>query len=221
MADAYRKLKKYEPAYEVLTTAIAADTGNLILQRARLPVAIQLKRYKEVILTGEKLLNDGLDPAVIRDVAMAFFHLKKYPDAIRYFQQLESIASQSESSLYYTSLSYRHLNNYKASAEYAKRTIEESISPNVSSYYLLLGGIYESSEQFLTAIGAYKKGLTFSPNASIYYRLGLIYDLKLNQKKTAISFYRQYLNSKLDKAAEKEQIDYVKSRLESLQPPKK
>ncbi len=216
LAIAYKKLKKYEPAYRLLTIAITADTGNLILQQAKLPIAIQLKKYNEVIITGEKLLTGEADGNVVKDVGMAYYYLKNYEKAINYFKMLEIINAQNESSFYYTSLSYRNLNNFKLASEYAKKTIQEGISPYTSSYYLLLGGIYEVGDQLTSATAAYKKGLTFSANGAIYYRLGLLYDLKLNQKKSALTYYNLYLKSKPDVSTEKEQISYTKDRITAL-----
>ena len=216
LAKAYQKLKKHEPAYQILAKAIEADTGHLILQEAKLPIAIQLKKYKEVIATGEKLLTEGADGNVVKDVGMAYYYLKNYEKAIVYFKMLEVMAAQNESSLYYTSLSYRNLNKHKLAAEYAKKTIQEGISPNTSSYYLLLGGIFEVGNQFTNSAAAYKKGLTFSINNTIYYRLGLLYDLKLTLKKSALTYYKLYLKSKPDLATEKEQINYTKSRIAFL-----
>ncbi len=216
LATAYKKLKKYEPAYQLLTIAITADTGNLLLQQARLPIAIQLKKYKEVIITGEKLLTGGVEGGVIKDVGMAYFYLKNYEKAIDYFKMLEVISAQNESSLYYTSLSYRNLNNYRLATEYAKKTIEEGISLNTTSYYLLLGGIYEINNQFLSAASAYKRGLTFKENGNIYYRLGILNEFRFKQTKSALTYYKLYLKSKPDIAVEKEQIDYSKDRITAL-----
>ena len=216
LANAYRKLKNYEPAYQILTKAINADTGHLILQQAKLPIAIQLKKYKEVVTTGEKLLTGGVDGNVLKDVGMAYFYLKNYEKAIHNFKMMEVIAAQNESSLYYTSLCYRNLNNYKLATEYAKKTIKEGISPYTPNYYLLLGGIYEINNQISSAVEAYKKGLTFGSNGSIYYRLGILYDTKLNQKKSALTNYKLYLKSKPDPIVEKQEITYVKERIAAL-----
>ncbi|MGF1924185.1 MAG: tetratricopeptide repeat protein, partial [Bacteroidia bacterium] len=183
LAISYKKLKKYELGYRVLHTAFLADTGNLVLQQAILPIAIQLKRYREVIAIGEKLLTYGIDANVIKDVGMAHYYLKNYEKAIKFFKTLETVNAQNETSLYFTSLSYRNLNNLKQAVDYAKKTIQEGISPYTSSYYLLLGGIYEVGNQQLSAVAAYKKGLTYNTNSTLYYRLGLLYDLKFNQKK--------------------------------------
>ena len=216
LAIGYKKLKKYELGYDILTKAIAADTGNLVLQEARLPIAVQLKKYKEVIATGEKLLTAGADGNVIKDVGMAYYYLKNYEKAIGYFKMLEDLAAENETTLYYTSLSYRGLNQYKLATTYAKKTIQEGISPYTPSYYLLLGGIYEIDNQYTSAASAYKKGLTFGINSSLYYRLGLVYDLKLNQKKTALTNYNLYLKSKPDMKVENEQIAYAKERITAL-----
>lgn len=220
LALAYRKQKKYEPAYDILNVAIKADTGHLILQQAKLPIAIQLKKYMEVVETGEKLLTGGADGNVVKDVGMAYYYLKRYEKAISYFEMLEKMTAQNESSLYYTSLCYRNLNNYKMAAEYAKKTIDEGISKNTSSYYLLLGGIYEMNKQFISAANAYKKGLTFEENGSIYYRLGILNEFSLKQPKIALSYYKLYLKSKPDPITEKQEIAYVRDKVATFTAPK-
>ncbi len=219
LALQYKYLKVFEPAYKVLQVAILADTNNLILQQAQLPIANELKKYKEVIRVGEKLLRNGGDANVVRDVGKAYFSLKNYQKCIDLYKRLENMSMQNESILYYMSISYRELKNYEMATSYAKKTIEEGISPNVPLYYSLLGGIYEERNQNTNATAAYKKGLTFGDYNSIYYRLALLYDFKFNQPKTALSYYNQYLKSK-PTAGEKSQIDYTKTRIAEITQPK-
>ncbi|TKB99401.1 tetratricopeptide repeat protein [Pedobacter cryotolerans] len=219
LALQYKYLKVFEPAYKVLQVAILADTNNLILQQAQLPIANELKKYKEVINVGEKLLRNGGDANVVRDVGKANFSLKNYQKCIDLYKRLENMSMQNESILYYMSISYRELKNYEMATFYAKKTIEEGISPNVPLYYSLLGGIYEERNQNTNATAAYKKGLTFGDYNSIYYRLALLYDFKFNQPKTALSYYNQYLKSK-PTAGEKSQIDYTKTRIAEITQPK-
>lgn len=219
LALQYKYLKVFEPAYKVLQVAILADTNNLILQQAQLPIANELKKYKEVILVGEKLLKNGADANVVRDVGKAYFSLKNYQKCIELYKRLENMALQNESILYYMSISYRELKNYEMATSYAKKTIEEGISPNVPLYYSLLGGIYEERNQNTNATAAYKKGLTFGDYNSIYYRLALLYDLKFKQTKTALTYYNRYLKSKPSES-EKSQIDYTKTRIAEITQPK-
>ena len=212
----YRNSKDYQQAYDVLKIAITADTSNMILQQALLPIANQLKKYNEVIITGEKLLKSGADGNVVMDVGKAYFFLKNYKKALALFNMLESMSMQNESVFYYMSLCYREMKNHEMAAKYAKFTINESISPNIAAYYNLLGGIYDEKQQLNLATNAYKKGLSYSPNKNSYYRLGLLYDLKLKQPKSARTYYNLFLKSKdLDKD-DQPQVDYVRARIEEF-----
>ncbi|WP_316783040.1 hypothetical protein [Pedobacter frigiditerrae] len=216
LAQGYRDLQKWALGYQVLKVAIAADTSNLFLLQAQLPFANELKKYKEVIYVGEKLLKDGTDANVVKDVGKAYYFLKNYEKCINYYQMLEKVDKQTEMTLYMMTLSYRELKNLEMATTYAKKTIEEGISPNTSTYYSLLAALQESNGKLTTAAASYKRGLTFSENGNTYYRLGLLYDLKLKQLKNASTYYNLYLASKPDAKAEKEQIDYVTGRLADL-----
>lgn len=216
LADLYSMYQDYEKAYKTLDIAITADTDNLVLQKAKLPIANQLKKYNEVIISGEKLLKDGSDAGVLKDVAKAYYYTKKYQKAIDFFKLLESASMQNEGTLYYTSLSYRELKNYNMAAIYAKRTIEEAISPNTSSYYSLLGLIFEENSKLTNANAAYKKGLTFKANPTIYYRLAILNDTKLKKGKAALTYYDLYLKSKPDLATDKDEIKFAKDRIAQL-----
>ncbi|RZL48267.1 MAG: tetratricopeptide repeat protein [Pedobacter sp.] len=219
LALQYKGLKIYEPAYQVLQIAITADSGNFTLQRAQLPIANELKKYKEVILVGERLLKNDGDANVVKDVGRAYFSIKNYQKCIALYKLLDDMGMQNESILYYLSISYRELKNYEMAKLYAKKTIDEGISTNTSAYYSLLGGIYEEQNQNTNAGLAYKKGLTFGNNSSIYYRLGLLYDFKFKQPKMALNYYNQFLKSK-PKPNEQEQVEYAKTRIAEITQPK-
>jgi tetratricopeptide (TPR) repeat protein len=216
LAEAYKKTKKYAPAYQVLKVASKADTANFFLLEAQLPIANELKKYVEVIELGEKLIKNGGDDKVVKDVAKAYYFLKDYKKAISYFQSLEKVDMQNEMTLYMTTLSFRELKDLPMAITYAKKTIEEAISPNTSTYYSLLAGLQENNGKLLPAVASYKRGLTFSENSNIYYNLGLLYDLKLKQQKSALTYYKLYLKSDPDPKKDKEQIDYVNARLLEL-----
>lgn len=216
LAEVHAAYQQYEKAYDVLNIAIKGDSDNLVLQRAKLPIANQLKKYSEVIASGEKLLKDGADAGVIKDVAKAYYYTKKYQKAIDLFKQLEEAAMQNEATLYYTSLSYRALKNYPQAAIYTRKTIDEAISPNTSSYYSLLGMVYEESNQLALASAAYKKGLQFKATATLYYRLAVFYDTRLKQEKNALKYYNLYLKSKPSLTDDKEEIKFSKNRIVQL-----
>jgi tetratricopeptide (TPR) repeat protein len=216
LAEVQANYQQYEKAYDVLDIAIKGDSDNLVLQRAKLPIANQLKKYAEVIAAGEKLLKDGADAGVIKDVAKAYYYSKKYQKAIDLFKLLEEAAMENEATLYYTSLSYRALKNYPQAAIYTKKTIDEAISPNTSSYYSLLGLVYEENNQLPLANAAYKKGLQFKATPTLYYRLAVFYDTRLKQGKSALKYYNLYLKSKPSIMDDKEEIKFSKDRIAQL-----
>ncbi|WP_185147260.1 tetratricopeptide repeat protein [Chryseobacterium sp. KBW03] len=212
----YNGLKQYQPAYDVLKTAIASDTENFTLQQAQLSIANRLGKYTEVIETGEKLLKNHADVNVMNDMGQAYFYVKDYQKCISLYKILEEMGVQNEGILYFMALSYRELKDYNNAAIYAQKTIDEAISDHTTLYYAALAGIYEAKNQYNDAVTAYKRGLTFGTSNIIYYRLGLLYDLNLKQPKNAIIYYQMYLKNNPDQEKEKEQIAYAKGRIPNL-----
>lgn len=216
LAAVHSVYQNYDRAYEVLNVAIKADPENLVLQRTKLPIANLLKKYDEVIASGESLLKDNKDASVIKDLAKAYYYTKKYDKAVTLFRQLEEMLMQNENTLYFTTLSYRNLKNYKMATLYAKKTIDEAISPNTSSYYALLGLAYEEDEKFTLADAAYKKGLQFNSNPNLYYRLATLHDTKFKRSKSAMNYYQLYLKSKPNPKNDAEEIKFVQARIEQM-----
>lgn len=209
----YSGLKQYQPAYDILKTAIAADPENFTLQKTQLPVSNRLGKYEEVIETGEKLLKINADADIMNEMGQAYFYVKNYQRCVDIYKMLEELGMQNEGTLYYMALSYRELKDYDKAAIYAQKTIDEAISDHTTLYYAALAGIYEAKNQYNDAITAYKRGLTFGASNIIYYRLGLLYDLNLKQPKNAVTYYHLYLKNNPDQEKEKEQIAYAKDRI--------
>lgn len=219
-ASSLNLLKKNDSAYVVLQTALAADTSNMALLKAKMPVCIALDKLDETIKTGDQLMAYGDSSSyVLNNLGKAYYIKKNYQKALDKFLDIEKLQQQNESTLYYTSLCYRELNNFSKAAEYMKMTIKESISPSIAKYYKILGEIYEKNSMVKTANLAYHKSLDFENDGGVFYNLGLINDFKMNNKKEALKYYNQYLASKPDPEKMKEVIDYVKFRITELKKP--
>ncbi len=213
LAITYSKMNSNQQAFQTLKIAIEADTSNFILKQALMPIANQLEKYSDVISIGESLLKNAWDAKVAKELGKAYFFTKNYQQAIKHYKSLERVDMQNESTLYYTSLCYNALKKYDMAANYTLKTIKEGISPNIAAYYNLLASVHEAEDRFSSAVLAYQKGLTFSIGKNTYYRLGLLYDLKLKQTGKALTYYRLYLKSKDLVKEDQPQIDYVKSKL--------
>lgn len=214
LADIYTQFKDYLPAYTVLKTAIAADTANYTLQGSILYVGNQLKKYTEVVEIGNRLINSGnADDLALKDVGKAYFFLKQYNNAIKCFKMFFERGKKDEITLYYTTIAYRELGDTNNALNFVKQIFGEAISPNTATYYGLQGSIYETAKKYQSAIKAYKRGLTFESSGFLNYRLAILYDSKLNQYKTAATYYKTYLASKDLTKEDKEQVEYAKSRI--------
>lgn len=216
LAMVYNGLQRYQPAYDVLKTAISADPENFTLQQAQLPISNRLGKYEEVIETGEKLMKIHTDANVMNEMGQAYFYVKKYQQCVDIYKKLEEEGMQNEGTFYLMALSYRELKDYDRAAIYAQKTIDEAISKHTTLYYAALAGIFEAKNQYNDAITAYKRGLTFGASNIIYYRLGLLYDINLKQPKNAVTYYHLYLKNNPDQEKEKEQIAYARERITLL-----
>lgn len=217
LATSLHLFKKSDSAYTVLQPAIAADTGNMILLKAKLPICIALKKMEEAMVTGENLMAHGDSSTyVISNMGKAYFATQQYEKALKMFLYIESQQQQTEGSLYYTALCYRELKNYPQAGAYIKLSIKEGISPLTATYYKSLGEIYEKRAQIQKANQSYQKSLEFDNNGEVYYNMALLNDGNLNNKKAAVKYYQQFLSSKPDTAKYKEVIIYVQGRLKNL-----
>lgn len=143
--------------------------------------------------------------------------LKRYKEAIQTGKSLiKSGKTPAENLLHQMAISYREIKDYKSATIYLEQAIKEGISPKIASYYGLLGDSYESMKQNKEAIEIYKRGLFFENNGSLYYNIALVYEDKLNDKKSAINYYTQYLNSIKDTEKQRRHIAFIKNKIEEL-----
>ncbi len=206
-------MKKIEPAQLVLKRAIAADSTNLLLLKCLAKLTYTNDRFKETIKTCEQLKQFGENSAeVINMLATSYYILKIYDCAIEDFSLLQQ---QSERTFYLTAMSYKALEKYQLAADYFDKTLREAVSPYTNAYYNEKGDVYEKIKAFNAAAGSYQKGLFFKEKGIIYYTLACLYDRDLNDKKTAVKFYKKYL---LAKPPVKQQvyITFTQNRLKEL-----
>lgn len=216
MSELYFKMNNFRLALNVLEPALAADSSNLQLLKMKMPASIASKDYKGSIKTGEKLMSYGDSSTfVLTNMAKSYFLLLNYQKALDYFLKANIDKDDDEGLLYNISLSYRGIKDYKNAATYLERTIKAAISKKTSSYYGLLGDSYENIDKNDLANAAYKRGLLFENNGSLYYNIALVYETRLNDKKNAISYYQQYLKT-VNPAEQAKLVVFIKNKIEEL-----
>ncbi|MBM3403236.1 MAG: hypothetical protein FJY21_13205, partial [Bacteroidetes bacterium] len=208
--------KQFDLAAQVLDEAIRADSSNLILLRGKAELAYAMKDWNAVIKICSAIIRDGdRSPNILKMLGEAFYSIGKYQQFIDILEGMEANDTKTESTLYFIAMSYKALKNYPKSVDYLNKTIKESISPNIASYYAQIGDALDKNQQNKQSLEAYQKSLFFDPKPITLYTMATLYDQKLKQYKTALSYYRRYLNAK-PPPEQKAYIDFSNYRISKL-----
>jgi len=207
--------KKTKLAEAVLTRALAADSTNLFLLRSVASLMYTTNRFKETVITCSKLVELGdQSMQVVNKLGSSYYMLKNYECCIESFKLMPELF-QTERTYYLTAMSYKGLKRYKEALDYLDRTLKQAISPYMDVYYNEVAEINDISKQYKTSAAAYQKSLFFKERDVIYYTLANLYDKDLKDKKSAVKYYKKYLESK-PPAKQQEYIIYVQSRLKEF-----
>lgn len=211
-----KSAKQYQTANAVLDTAIAADTTNMFLLRGKAELAYAQDRWPVVIEIINRLISLGDENVFsLKMLGEAYYSVKKYAPAIEILSGLEESQQQTESALYFIAMSYKALGNYTKAIEYFNKTLKESVTPNAAEYYALIGDSNQKRNQIKSALASYQKSLFFANKPMTIYSMATIYDQKLNDKSTALRYYKRYLEAKPPKGHES-YVEYSKYRIAQL-----
>ncbi len=196
LATIYIQLRLYKKADTVVGTALRADTANMLLLFAGAQVNYRLEKFQETARACDKLLHAG-DRAgtVISMLGTSYYKLKNYNGCINTFMLLEQSKTSSETSYYYTAMSYKALGDHEEAVNYFNKAIKEAISANANSYYGEMAESFDKMHQFKNAVNAYQKSLLYGVMPLTYYALATLYDSELKSKNLALKYYRKYLTS--------------------------
>lgn len=216
LSELYFKMNFSDRATRILQPALAADSNNLRLLKVKIPIDMAGRNYKEAIKTSQTLMSYGDSSTfVLNNLAKSYFLSLDYPNALKYFLIVENNAPETDGLYYNIGLSYRGVKDFKSAIPYLEKAIKAGISPKTATYYGLLGDSFESINQNEAANIAYKKGLQFENNGSLLYNIALVYETKLNDKKSAINYYGQYLKT-INTKEQPKLVSFIKNKIEEL-----
>ena len=202
LGEVYEMQKFTAKAENVLTIAIAADPENITLQEALLRLYYIENKWKETAKTGEQLLLLGDSTTFTRaKLGRAYYQIKEYNCGITIFLAIPEL-EQSENTAYYTAACYKRLNNQKKAIQYLNKAIELSISQGTATYYNEIADSYETQKAYKKAKDNYLKGLLYDEQPLAYYYLATLFDTKLNDRKSALKYYKKYIATSPDKKQE-------------------
>jgi len=216
LTNFYLTLKFFNKADTVVTTALRADTSNMLLLFGKAQAIYHLKKYPETVLICNKLMQSGDQTSiVINMLGNSYYNLKNYTQCINAFKLLEESKTASETSYYYMAMSYKALHNQAMAVQYFDKAIKEAVSPNVNSYYSEIADSYDNLHRLKNAVNAYQKSLLYGALPLTYYALANLYDAQLKNKVLAVRYFRKYVRSNPPKD-QATYINYAKKRISQL-----
>jgi len=212
----YINLKFYKRADTAVTVALKADSSNLLLLFGKAQIDYRLEKYPETVEACNKLIIAGdQNGIVISMLGTSYYNLKNYNSCIATFKLLEQSNTASETSYYYTGMSYKALGDQTIAVVYFDKAIKEAISSNVNSYYGEMADSFDQLHKVKKAVNAYQKSLLYGVMPLTYYALGNLYDTELKNKSQALRYYKKYINSSQPES-ERSYIAYSKRRIKEL-----
>ncbi len=212
----YINLKLYKKADTVVNAALEADTANLLLLLGKAEIDYRLEKYPETVVVCNKLIQSGDQISiVISMLGTSYFNLRNYTSCINTFKLLEQSKTSTETSYYYTAMSYKALGGQPTALIYFDKAIKEAMSGNVNSYYGEMAGAYDKMHQVKKAINAYQKSLLYGVMPLTYYALANLYDTELKDKAQALRYYKKYVGSNPPEE-QRSYVTYSKAREREL-----
>jgi tetratricopeptide (TPR) repeat protein len=144
LADLYFKNIQFSKAEEILDSALVADSTNLLLLNAKMPVSMALKKYPEAIKAGKMLFGSTYISAenLFFQMALSYRGIRDYKTATSYLQKAIKEGISQKTASYYGLLgdSYESLNQNKEALEVYKRGL---LFENNGSLYYNIALLYE------------------------------------------------------------------------------
>jgi tetratricopeptide (TPR) repeat protein len=212
----YITQKLYTKADSVVSIALQSDTTNGTLLLGKAQCEYQLEKYPETIKVCNRLLQNGMQVSIVFSMlGTSYFNTKAYKLCIETFKLMENSKTASETSFYYTAMSYKALGKQDTTVLYLRKAIKEATSGNVDSYYSEMGDSYDKLHRLNNSVAAYQKSLLYVVKPITYYALANLYDSELKDKQSALKYYKKYIAAK---TPEKQQsyLAFAKSRVNVL-----
>jgi tetratricopeptide (TPR) repeat protein len=215
LGDLFISLKAFSAAERVLDRALIADPENMVLLQSLIKLEYNQKKWAETASNCEKLIQLGNNSGyILTQLGIAYYNLNDFKCGIEVFNRIAD-PEQTETTYYYTGACYKALKDYDRAVTYFKKTIVQGISPNINSYYNEIADTYETIKKYKKAEVAYQKALQFTETPLTWYSLASLYDEKLNNKKSAVKYYKKFLAAKPTKN-QQNYVAYAKSRVDIL-----
>ncbi len=210
-------LKMIDKADTVLNVALQYDPNNADLLYSKAKVSMEQKKHLEVVELTKKLIELGEDSQQVWSLlAKAYFNLDNFQAAVdTYTEAMHKYEAWGEVDYYYMAMTCKALKRIEESFEFIEKALIEAISPNTGFYFAQKAGILKDLNKPSAAAATYIRSFQYQDEPIDYFNLAVLYDHNLQNKISALKYYRLYINKK-PAAKEKTYINYAQDRINDL-----
>jgi tetratricopeptide (TPR) repeat protein len=156
----------YNEAARICLEEIAQNAANMDSYTVLTWTLQRQRRYREVIIWGERGLNvNGNDYRIVETMGEAYFYLDNFEDSLRFMQRYVNSVPQGDrvsvayffiGEIYRLERKFRH-------ADIAYTTAVR-LEPGSALWWYRLGSVRESAGEYAPAVEAYERALRLNPN---------------------------------------------------------
>lgn len=212
LSDLYLALNDLESAELMVRRGRSIDPNNLALLYNQARLEQKRKNHDEVAgaIRRAMELGDTSDYYQMM-LGVAYIYLDSMDQAVEHLEAIVDRGQDSEYTHHYLGLAYRAKDEHAKSIEHFEEAIKQGVSEKMSDFQADLAGVLVEENNFRAAIDHYREALKYDPSADHIFHLARACDQYYKDKKIALKYYEQYLNTPSQKFRE-----YTQQRVKQL-----
>ncbi|MCP3927873.1 MAG: hypothetical protein GY705_02095 [Bacteroidetes bacterium] len=206
----YLALELFDFAEQMIWKGLDTDPNNIKLLQTKARIHHKRKEHVEVTESIEKIMIQGDTTDYYQMMlGVSYIHLDSLDTAIYHLERIIDREKDSEHTHHYLGLAYQTKEEMEKAENHFLLAIEKGISPQIGEYYDGLATIMKKQNKLREAIRYFEKALEFGARGESIFQLAHTCDLYYKDKKIALRYYQQYLNSSNEKYREHAEVRIV------------
>lgn len=212
LASIYLAMEALDYAEQMLEKGRRIDPRNIKLLQAKARLHSKRKEHPAVVDAIENTMAQGDTSEYYQMMlGVAYLQIDSVERALFHLQDIVRRREDTEHTHHYLGLAYRTLGALDKAAEHFDKAVKKGISEKMGVYYSGLAGVYEEKGALKEAIRYYEEALRYEKQPETIFYLARNCDQYYKDKKIALRYYQQYLDSGDGKYRE-----YTEQRIQQL-----
>lgn len=212
LTNIYLAMEELGYAEQMLEKGLRIDPRNIKLLQAKARLHSKRKEHPAVVEAIEATMAQGDTSEYYQMMlGVAYLQIDSVERALFHLEDIVRRKEDTEHTHHYLGLAYRTQGALDQAAEHFEKAIQKGISEKMGVYYRGLAGVYEEKGKLKEAIRNYEEALRFEKQPETIFYLARNCDQYYKDKKAALRYYQQYLDS-----GDRKYREYTEQRIQQL-----